>query len=82
MLGIPKQEEDMVPAYMELTAQRRRHPVPASHPLESIGQKGDTSPSWRRREAGTRAAGLIQTLLSTGCTVPMGSLLNRQRLFQ
>ena len=39
MLGIPKEEKDMVPAYMELTAQRRRHPVPASHSLESMGQK-------------------------------------------
>lgn len=65
----------MVPACMELTAQRRKHPVPASHSLESMGQKGDPSPSWRRREARTRAAGLIQLLLST-----MGSLLNTQRL--
>lgn len=67
----------MVPACMELTAQRRKYPVPASHSLESVGQKGDPSPSWRRREARTRAAGLIQLLLST-----MGSLLNTQTLFQ
>lgn len=70
----------MVPACMELTAQRRKHPVPASHSLESVGQKGDPSPSWRRREARTRAAGLIQLLLSTGCAAPVGSLLNTQRL--
>ena len=31
----------MVPACTELTAQRRKHPVPASHLLEGVGWKGD-----------------------------------------
>ena len=71
----------MVPAYMELTAQGRRHPVPASHSLESMGQKGDPL-TQLEKEGSQDKCSCPDTDASQYWVHGTHGLLNRRRLFQ